>query len=70
MNGRKAKQLRRENPKSKKEKIPTPPEERSFVTASVPGPAGTKFAAYSQPRSKKKVKAFLDRFTPASDKTE
>lgn len=65
MNGRKAKQLRRENPKPKKEKIPTPPENRSYVTAPVPGPGGTKFASYTKPRSEKKVKAFLEKFTTA-----
>jgi hypothetical protein len=65
MNGRKAKQLRKDNPKPKKAKIPTPPEERSYVTASVPGVGGTKYESYSKPRSEKKVKAFLERFTPA-----
>lgn len=65
MNGRKAKQLRKENPKSKKEKVPTPPEERSYVTASVPGVGGTKYESYSKPRSEKKVKTFLERFIPA-----
>lgn len=65
MNGRKAKQLRKENPKPKKVKIPTPPEDRSFVTAPVPGPGGTKFESHSKPRSEAKVKAFLERFTPA-----
>ena len=70
MSGRKAKQLRKENPQPKKVKVPTPPEERSYVTAPVPGPAGTKFASYSKPRSEKSVKRFLDRFTPAPAKTE
>lgn len=64
MNGRKAKQLRRENPKPKKEKVPTPPKDRSYMTAPVPGPGGTKFESYTQPRSEKSKKRFLDRFTP------
>lgn len=44
-------------------KVPTPPEDRSYVTAPVPGPAGTKFASYSKARSDKKVTEFLNRFT-------
>lgn len=64
MNGRKAKQLRRENPKPKKEKVATPPAERSYVTAPVMGPGGTKFEKFSKPRSEKKIKKFLERFTP------
>lgn len=66
MSGSRAKRLRKENPKPKKEKVPTPPEERSYVTGFVPGPAGTKFANYSKPRSEKKVDAFLKRFTPST----
>jgi hypothetical protein len=55
---------------SKPAKVATPPEERSYVTGSVPGPGGTKFESYSKPRSEKKIKRFLDRFTPASVTTE
>ncbi len=66
MNGKKARQIRKENPQPKKEKIPTPPEQRSFVTEPVPGVAGTRFANYSKPRSTKKVDAFLKRFTPST----
>lgn len=51
----------------KKAKTPTPPEERSFVTAPVPGPAGTPFANYTRPRSEKSVERFLSRFTPSSE---
>lgn len=51
----------------KKEKVPTPPEERSYVTAPVSGPGGTKYESYSKPRSEKKVKAFLERFTPKEE---
>lgn len=57
-------------PLVKAPKVPTPPEERSYVTEPVQGPAGTKFASYTQPRSSKKVAAFLERFTPAPAKTE
>lgn len=51
----------------KKPKIPTPPEELSFVTAPVPGPGGTKFSSYMKPRSKKAVERFLSQYssTPA-----
>lgn len=52
---------------AKKPKTPTPPEQRSYVTGSVPGKGGTKFENYSVPRSEKKVKAFLDRFTPTEE---
>lgn len=51
-------------------KVPTPPEERSYVTAPVMGPGGTKFEKYTQPRSAKKIKSFLERFTPVAEKTE
>jgi len=51
-------------------KIPTPPEQRSYVTEPVLGPGGTKFERFSKPRSEKKVKAFLERFTPAQASTE
>lgn len=66
MNGKKARQLRKENPKPKKEKVPTPPEERSYVTGFVPGVGGMNFANHSKPRSTKKVDAFLKRFTPST----
>ena len=62
MSGRKAKQLRKENPKPVK--VPTPPEQRSYVTEPVLGPGGTKFERFSKPRSEKKIKKFLERFTP------
>lgn len=67
MSGRKAKQLRKENPKPVKVKTPTPPEERSYVTEPVLGPGGTKFEKFSKPRSEKKVKKFLERFTPSEN---
>jgi hypothetical protein len=47
-------------------KVPTPPEQRSYVTEPVLGPGGTKFEKYFQPRSPKKVAKFLERFTPAA----
>lgn len=67
---RKARKRSGEKAPLKKEKVPTPPAERSYVTGSVPGPGGTKFANYRKPRSEKAVKRFLDRFTPAPAKTE
>lgn len=51
----------------KAQKVGTPPEERSYVNQPVPGPAGTKFQNYTQPRSTAKVMAFLDKFTPRSE---
>lgn len=66
MNGKKVRRLRKKNPQPKKEKVPTPPEERSFVTQPVQGFGGTKFANYTKPRSEKKVDAFLKRFTPST----
>jgi hypothetical protein len=53
-------------PLVKKPKVPTPPEQRSYVTAPVPGTPGTKFSGTAQPRSAKKVERFLERFTPAT----
>lgn len=70
MSGSRAKRLRKENPKVKKAKVPTPPEQRSYVTAPVFGPAGSKFESYTQSRSPQKVKAFLERFTPAQVSAE
>jgi hypothetical protein len=66
MNGKKARQLRRENPQPKKAKVPTPPSERSYVTGFVPGAASTRKENTPQPRSQKKVDAFLKRFTPST----
>lgn len=51
----------------KAQKVGTPPENRSFVTQPVHGPAGTKFETYQQPRSTSKVKKFLEKFTPRSE---
>ena len=48
-------------------KVPTPPAERSFVTAPVPGPGGTKFASYMKPRSTSKVEKYLEQFTPTTE---
>lgn len=65
-----ARKLRKRNGEKapiKPAKVPTPPHLRSYVTAPVPGPAGTKFQNYTQPRSAKKVEKFLKKFTPASD---
>jgi hypothetical protein len=45
-------------------KVPTPPEERSYVTQPVPGAASTKYDGSAQPRSAANVKKFLARFTP------
>lgn len=50
----------------KAQKVGTPPEQRSYVTQPVQGPAGTKFANYQQPRSAKKRERFLKRFTSAN----
>lgn len=47
----------------KKEKTPTPPEQRSYVTEPVRGADTTKFAGASRSRSPKKVQKFLERFT-------
>ena len=61
-----ARKARKRNgiPFVRERKIPTPPEERSFVTQPVPGADGTKYAASSQPRSRKSVQKFLSKFTP------
>lgn len=48
----------------KPQKVATPPEQRSFVTAPVPGAASTKWDGSAQPRSAAKIKKFLERFTP------
>lgn len=61
---RKARKKAGEKAPLKKEKVPTPPEERSYVTEPVLGPGGTKFERFSKPRSENKVKKFLERFTP------
>ena len=70
MSGSRAKRLRKENPTAKKPKVPTPPEQRSYVTEPVLGPGGTKFEQFSKPRSEKKTKRFLERFTPAQASAE
>ena len=49
----------------KAQKVGTPPHERSYVTQPVPGPAGTKFQNYTQPRSQSKVLKFLAKHTPS-----
>lgn len=53
----------------KAQKVATPPEQRSYVTAPVPGPAGTKFESYQQKRSLKKRTRFLERFSSAEEKS-
>ena len=59
---RKARKRSGEKAPVKAAKVPTPPHERSYVTQPVPGPAGTKFQNYTQPRSAKKIGKFLKRF--------
>lgn len=70
MSGSRAKRLRKENPKIKAVKVPTPPEQRSYVTEPVLGPGGTKFERFSKSRSEKKVSRFLERFTPSQASAE
>lgn len=70
MSGSRAKKLRKENPTAKKPKAPTPPEQRSYVTEPVLGPGGTKFERFSKSRSEKKIKHFLERFTPSQASAE
>lgn len=50
-------------PFSKPAKVGTPPEERSYVNGTVPGPAGTKHDGMPRSRSTKKVARFLERFS-------
>lgn len=52
-------------PFTKAQKTPTPPFERSYVTEAVPGAPTTKYQGEYVRRSDKKVKRFLERFTPA-----
>lgn len=52
-------------PFTKAQKVGTPPHLRSYVTQPVMAPEGTKNAGRRQGRSPQKVKAFLEKFTPA-----
>jgi hypothetical protein len=67
---RKARKKAGEKAPLKKEKVPTPPAERSYVTAPVMGVGGTKFANQAKPRSEKKIEKFLARFTPEPASSE
>lgn len=54
-------------PFAKPQKTPTPPEQRSYVTELVRGPATTRNAGRLQPRSPKKVARFLQDRTPTEE---
>lgn len=51
----------------RKEKTPTPPAERSYVTRPVPGPGGTHLEGTPVMRSEKSVQKFLNRFTQPTE---